>query len=169
MVANRLFIRFSNLISIHFQSVQQQQQQQQPAANATETESEIAGQELLSYDELCNDTVGGVPNESAESALPLPPIDILQPLTIGLEQPSAESFLTPTTSSSASVAGGVAATTEPTTTPSESSSYDEVEQILKAIKGEFKEQDIIVIDGDNTDNDVINVYSSNEECEQDGT
>lgn len=119
---------------------------------------------MLSYDEICNGNVEEVANESVESALPS--ISILQPLTIGLEQPSAESIQTPTTSSSASVAGN-AATTDPTTATSESS-YDEVEQILRAIKGEFKEQDIIVIDGDNTDNDVINVYSSNEECEQDG-
>lgn len=132
-------------------------------ANATTTE--VAQDELLSYDELCNGNADVGAIESTESALPLPPIDNLQPLAIGLEQPSAESILTPTTSSSASVAG--VAATEPTTGTSESS-YDEVEQILRAIKGEFKEQDIIVIDGDNTDNDVINVYSSNEECEQDG-
>lgn len=120
---------------------------------------------MLSFDELCNGNDESGTVETTESALPLPPIDILQPLTIGLEQPSAESVLTPTTSSSASA--GVATASGPATAPSESS-YDEVEQILRAIKGEFNEQDIIVIDGDNTDNDVINVYSSNEECEQDG-
>lgn len=134
------------------QQQQQPQPQQQPTANATAAPNQV---ELLSYDELCN----GNANEIIESALPS--IDILQPLTIGLEQPSVESIPTPTTSSSASVAG--IAANEQTSTASESS-YDEVEQILRAIKGEFKEQDIIVIDGDNTDNDVINVYSSNEEC-----
>lgn len=153
-------------------SQQQQQQQQQLAANeataaVAPNTAESAVHELLSYDELCNGNVDGDVSDSIESALPLPSIEILQPLTIGLEQTTTESYQTPTTSSSASVAGGAAATTEPTTTPSDSS-YDEVEQILRAIKGEFKEQDIIVIDGDNTDNDVINVYSSNEECEQDG-
>lgn len=119
-------------------TTQQSTDEQQPAVDAQHS----AKAPLLSYDEL---ETGVESANIDESALPLPSIDTLQPLAISFNPLPTVSIATPTTSaSSTSVSDANAETTL------SESAYDEVEQILKAIKGEFKEQDIIVIDGDNT-------------------
>lgn len=124
------------------------------ASHSQDTAATITNsQDILSYDELCNGTENQ-PEASDYIETVQPNIDTLQPLTIQLEQSTTSTLTTPTTSTSGN--------------DNVSERFDEVEQILKAIQDEFKEQDIIVIDDDNADNDIINVYSSAEEGEQDG-
>lgn len=94
-----------------------------------------------------DDSNANVANKPSESTLPS--IDSLQPLSIQLEQSTNSTLTTPSTSASGN--------------ENVSEHIDDVEKILKAIKNEFKEQDGAGIDGDNADNDVINVYSSDEE------
>lgn len=97
---------------------------QQEAADQTTSQEVINNtkQELLSYDELCGINVDPqyVNNEKYLDSI-LPSIDVLQPLTIQLEQ----TLITPTTSTSRSDSG--------------SNNFDEVQEILKVINTEFNE------------------------------
>lgn len=118
--------------------------------------------ELRGYDELINEMyhepTACLPEGSNGDYLGsrLPSIDILQPLSIQLERTNV-SAAAPTTSSTV-----------------RETVNDDVEQILKVIRKEFNEEDVIVIDDDIEndneveDNDVINVYSSAEEGEKPG-